>query len=82
MISIFRGVVLVLFAFAGYFLGTQYGFDYYGIILGVLCGVITVFSDLILRKVNVGTIIGGIVGLAAGVLFAELFLVPLRLLMP
>ena len=80
MISIFRAGVLLLFGVSGYFFGARYGLEYYGIILGVIFGVITVFSDRILKKVNVGTIIGGIVGLAAGVLFAELFLVPFQLL--
>ncbi len=78
MISIFRAGVLLLFAVSGYFLGAGYGQEYYGVAAGLLLGAITVFSDRILRKVNVGTIIGGIVGLAAGVLFAELFLIPLQ----
>ncbi|MDA8432059.1 MAG: hypothetical protein M0Z60_03740, partial [Nitrospiraceae bacterium] len=61
MISIFRAGVLLLFALSGYFFGARYGLGYYGIILGVILGVITVFSDRILKKVNVGTIVGGIV---------------------
>jgi uncharacterized protein YacL len=80
MILAFRVCVFLLFAACGYFLGNRYGFGYHGIIFGSLCGVFTAFSDRILKKVNVGTIIGGIVGLAAGVLFSELFLVPLRFL--
>ncbi|MDA8434010.1 MAG: PIN domain nuclease [Nitrospiraceae bacterium] len=81
MISGFRVGVFLLFTVCGYFLGARYAADYPGIILGAAAGLITVFSDRILRKVNVGTIIGGIAGLAGGVLFAELFLVPLRFLM-
>jgi uncharacterized protein YacL len=80
MILIFRVAVLLLFGVSGYFLSLRYGYDNYGIILAVSLGVITMYSDQILKKVNVGTIIGGIIGIAAGILFAELFLVPIRLL--
>jgi uncharacterized protein YacL len=80
MILIFRVAVLLLFGVSGYFLSLSYGYDNYGIILALLLGVITIYSDQILKKVNVGTIIGGIIGIAAGILFAELFLVPIRLL--
>jgi len=80
MLLIFRVAVLLLFGVAGYFLSLRYGYDNYGIILAVLLGVITIYSDQILKKVNVGTITGGIIGIAAGILFAELFLVPIRLL--
>jgi len=61
-------------------LGSRYGYENYGVIISVLLGVITIYSDQILKKVNVGTIVGGIIGIAAGILFAELFLVPIRLM--
>ncbi len=80
MLLIFRVVVLLLFGVSGYFLGLRYGYENYGVIISVLLGVITIYSDQILKKVNVGTIIGGIIGIAAGILFAELFLVPIRLM--
>ncbi|MEJ2696925.1 MAG: TRAM domain-containing protein [Candidatus Sulfobium sp.] len=46
----------------------------------MILGIITTYADSALKKVNFGTIIGGIAGLAAGLVFAELFLVPIRLL--
>ena len=79
MILLFRGVVLLLFGFSGYLLGLKYGLQDYGIIIALLLGVITIYSDYILKKVNVGTIVGGIIGIASGILFAELFLIPIRL---
>jgi uncharacterized protein YacL len=80
MLLIFRVAVLLLFGVSGYLLGSRYGYENYGVIISVLLGVITIYSDQILKKVNVGTIVGGIIGIAAGILFAELFLVPIRLL--
>ncbi len=80
MLLIFRAAVLLLFGVSGYFLGSRYGYENYGVIISLLLGVITIYSDQILKKVNVGTIVGGIIGIAAGILFAELFLVPIRLL--
>ena len=80
MLFIFRVAVLLLFGVSGYFLGSRYGYENYGVVISVLLGIITIYSDQILKKVNVGTIVGGIIGIAAGILFAELFLVPIRLL--
>ncbi len=76
-----RLAVVGLFAAAGYVLGLNYGYGGYGVFPGLLLGLITVYSDRLLRKVNFGTLFGGIAGLAAGLLFANLFLIPLKLLM-
>jgi uncharacterized protein YacL len=75
-----RFAVLSLFTVAGYLLGLSYGYGGYGVFPGILLGALTVFADRLLGKVNFGTLFGGIIGLAAGLLFANLFLVPLRLL--
>jgi uncharacterized protein YacL len=52
----------------------------YGVALGALLGIITIYSDLILRKVDFGTLIGGLVGLASGLLFAALVFIPIKVL--
>jgi uncharacterized protein YacL len=75
-----RVAVLALFAVAGYLLGLDFGYGGYGVFPGVLLGALTVSSDRLLEKVNFGTLFGGIIGLASGLFFANLFLVPLRLL--
>ncbi len=80
MILVLKAAIVLLFGVSGYFLGLRYGYENYSAVIAVLLGIITVYSDQMLRKVNVGTIIGGIIGIAGGILFAELFLVPLRLL--
>lgn len=72
--------VLALFAVSGYLLGLKYGYENYGIIFGILLGIITAYTDQILRKVNFGTIVGGIIGIASGLLFADLFLIPIKTL--
>jgi uncharacterized protein YacL len=81
MLLIPRLAVLVLFAVSGYLFGLEYGYENYGIIAGVLLGGITVFSDWIMKKVSFGIIVGGIIGIGAGLLLASLFLVPIKLLM-
>lgn len=79
MLWIMRGSVLALFAAAGFGLGLQYGAPYHGALLGSLLGLLTVSSDRLLRKADFGTLLGGLIGLAAGLLFAVLFLIPLKI---
>jgi uncharacterized protein YacL len=81
MFLILKLALLALFAISGYFLGLTHGLGNYGIIIGVTLGVIAAFLDDLLRKVNMGMIFGGIIGIALGLLFATLFLVPLKFLM-
>ena len=66
MLLIIKLAVLALFTISGYLLGLRYGYMEYGVALGALLGIITTYSDLILRKVDFGTLIGGLVGLASG----------------
>lgn len=81
MILIIKFAVLALFSLIGYLLGIKYGYENYGILLGATLGIITAYSDLILRKVDFGTIAGGITGIASGLLLANLILVPIEFLM-
>ena len=80
MFFIIKIAVLALFTISGYLLGLRYGYMEYGVALGALLGIITVYSDLILRKVDFGTLIGGLVGLASGLLFATLVFIPIKAL--
>jgi uncharacterized protein YacL len=74
-------VVFTLFVVSGYLLGLRYDYGSYGVLLGIFFGFITVYADRIFVKVNLGTVVGGVVGLALGLFFAYLFLVPVKLLM-
>jgi len=80
MFFIIKFAVLALFAISGYLLGLRYGYIEYGVALGVLLGLITMYSDLIFRKVDFGTFIGGLIGLASGLLFATLVFIPIKAL--
>jgi len=81
MFLLLKLAVLALFAVCGYFWGLNYGFENYGTILGIFFGIIATFLDNLLRKVNMGTIVGGIIGIALGLFFATLFLIPLNFLL-
>lgn len=81
MLYIVKGALLALFGISGYLLGVKYGFEQYGIMLGLVLGLITSYVDVLFRKVDFGVIIGGIIGLAAGLLFADLFQIPIKLVM-
>lgn len=80
MLLIIKLAVLALFAISGYLLGLRYGHMEYGVAIGALLGIITMYSDLILRKVDFGTLIGGLIGLASGLLFAALVFIPIKVL--
>ncbi|NJD55597.1 MAG: hypothetical protein FIA94_04230, partial [Nitrospirae bacterium] len=66
MLMVAKGAVLVLFALAGLLLGSREGTELFGLAFGVAFGIITTFSDQILRKMDFGTLIGGLIGLASG----------------
>jgi uncharacterized protein YacL len=80
MLLILKFAVLALFGVSGYLLGLKYGDGFYGTIFGILLGITTSYADELLKKVNFGTIVGGIIGIASGLLFANLVLVPIRTL--
>jgi len=82
MLIVLKLGVLALFAVSGYLLGLRSGYEGYGAVLGTLLGIVAAYADRMLQKVSFGTIIGGIAGLAVGLVFAELLLIPFRLLMP
>ena len=78
----FRLAIAIVFSVAGYFIGSGYGHAILGLVLGFALGGGAVLFELYLRKLSLGTIIGGLIGLAAGLAFASLLLVPLRGVVP
>ena len=80
ILTIIKLAVLALFAISGYLLGLRYGYIEYGVALGAMLGIITIYSDLILKKVDFGTLVGGLLGLASGLLFAALVFIPIKVL--
>lgn len=73
---IIRLAIFIIFTFSGYILGTKYNYEIYGILLGGFLGIIAVAIEPLLRKVALGTIIGGILGISLGLLFANLLIIP------
>jgi uncharacterized protein YacL len=61
----------------GYFLGVKEGLMYQGIIWGAGVGLIALIIDYIFSVVGFGTVIGGLIGISLGLLFAKLIYFPL-----
>lgn len=78
MIAIIRILVFLLFVFSGYFLGIQYNSIISGIITGLICGAVVLLLERSFKKVPIGRIIGGIAGLAIGLIFSSLLVFPLK----
>ncbi|MEW6162455.1 MAG: PIN domain-containing protein [Nitrospirota bacterium] len=78
MFIILRLAIFLLFAFSGYILGTKYNYGAYGVLLGGFLGLIAIATELLFKKVKIGAIIGGILGISCGLLFAHLLMLPLK----
>jgi uncharacterized protein YacL len=82
MLSVIKSLIFIVFVFSGYFLGAQLNARIEGAAIGIVSGTIAILVERILRKVNIGRIIGGITGLAIGIVFADLLLYPLKIMLP
>lgn len=78
MIVVIRVAVFVAFVLSGYFLGAKYNSFGEGLVLGAACGAIALLLERLLRTVSTGCIVGGLTGLAVGIVFANLLLLPLK----
>ncbi|MEW6215119.1 MAG: PIN domain-containing protein [Nitrospirota bacterium] len=78
MFLVLRLAVILLFAFSGYILGIKYHYGIYGVLMGGFLGLIAIAAESILKKVELGAIIGGILGISCGLLFANLLILPLK----
>jgi uncharacterized protein YacL len=79
MLLIFRSIVFLLFTSSGYFIALKYGFGSYGALIGAGLGLIAVATEILLRKLELGIIIGGLFGISGGLLFSYLLVLPLKL---
>jgi uncharacterized protein YacL len=73
-----RLVVLLLFAFSGYIIGLKYNFGVYGVLTGAFLGFVAIAVEIKLKKIELGSVIGGLIGLSFGLLFAYLLMLPLK----
>lgn len=73
-----KAIIIIIFLFAGYMYGIKYEAVNTGLIAGLLFGFIAVFVESKLKKVPFGSVLGGLLGLSIGIIFANLLLLPLR----
>lgn len=73
-----KSAVVAIFIIAGYFYGFRYGFIVEGLAAGLFLGLISLLVESRLRRVSFGSVLGGLVGLGMGLVFAVLLLFPLR----
>lgn len=78
MFFVLRFAVLLLFAFSGYIIGTEYNYGTYGGLIGGFLGLIAIATEIIFKRIEFGAIIGGLIGISCGLLFAYLLMLPLR----
>lgn len=78
MFLLLRISFFLLFVFSGYILGIKYNYGLYGVLIGGFLGLIAIAIESILKKVDFGAIIGGLLGISFGLLFASLFMLPLK----
>lgn len=79
---IIRSLIFILFMFSGYFLGLKYNYVIEGTIIGLICGGLALLVEILFKKVSIGRIVGGMIGLSIGLIFANLILFPLRVAAP
>jgi uncharacterized protein YacL len=73
-----RAAIAAVFVLAGYLYGLKYNAVAAGLTTGFFFGVLSVFIESVLRKLSFGSIIGALLGLGMGLVFANLLLLPLR----
>lgn len=78
MFLLLRITVVMIFLVSGYYLGLRYETPLWGSLAGIVFGFFAIVLEQILKKVSLGSIIGGVVGLSAGLFSASLLLTPLK----
>ncbi len=81
MFLIPRMIILCLFVFAGYMIGLKYQFELFGIFTGFSLGLIAIAAEMKLKRIALGSIIGGVFGIACGLLLAYLVMLPLQMIL-
>ena len=79
MFIILRVIVFLVFALSGYMIGIKYNYEIYGVLTGGVLGLIAIAAEIQLKKIELGSIIGGLLGISCGLLFAYLLMLPLKL---
>ncbi len=72
-----RIIFFLIFVAGGYIIGFREGVSYQGILWGAGVGIIALIIEYVLTMIGFGTVLGGLVGLSTGLLFAKLIYLPL-----
>ncbi len=75
---VLRALIVLVFLVSGYFIGQGMDMGVPGVITGLVLGILVGLSEKLIRNVNVSTLLGGLVGLAAGMATAWLLLIPIQ----
>ncbi len=73
-----RVIFFLIFVAGGYIIGFREGVASQGILWGAGVGIIALIIEYVLTMVGFGTIVGGLLGLSVGLLFAKLVYLPLK----
>ncbi len=82
MVMILRILVFSLFVFSGFFIGNLYGAAMEGTAAGLLSGILSLLIERFFRTIPIGKVIGGILGLSAGLILAHLLMLPVSKIIP
>jgi uncharacterized protein YacL len=74
-----RVIIILLFVFSGYIIGMKYNSGDYGLLIGGLLGFTAVTAEILFRRIELGVMIGGFIGIGCGLLFAYLLVLPLKI---
>ena len=75
---LYRIIFFLIFVAGGFILGLREQMSYQGLIWGSGVGVIALIIEYVLTMVGFGSVIGGLIGLSFGLLFAKLIYFPLK----
>ncbi len=73
-----RALIVIVFLISGYFIGLGMEMGTAGVLAGLGLGVLVVAMERLVRNVNISTLAGGMLGLAAGIFTTWLMLMPIR----
>lgn len=79
MFLVQRLIIIVFFALSGYIIGIKYNYAIYGGLIGALLGLLAIAAEIKFQKIELGSIIGGLLGISCGLLFAYLLMLPLKI---
>ncbi|MBI5408063.1 MAG: PIN domain-containing protein [Nitrospirae bacterium] len=75
---LYRIIFFLIFTVVGFILGMREGLSYQGLLWGAGVGSIALILEYVLTMVGFGTVLGGMLGLSVGLLFAKLVYYPLK----